>query len=89
MADIYLPTLHAFAMCNDFSGSHGMLRFMIKPAVTLKPNSKEVDFEASHIDVEIWHGLYCYEKSQIEEARVFPLSDEGRQGIIDWLTELI
>ena len=44
MAEIYIPTLHTFAMNNVFTGSCGDLRFKITPKVT-KKNSKEVDFD--------------------------------------------
>ena len=44
--EIYLPTLHWFAMKNPFSGSCGVLRFMVKPNVVML-NAKEVDFMAS------------------------------------------
>ncbi len=87
MSEIFLPTLHTFAMKNTFTGSHGLLRFKITPKVAKKENSKEVDFDASSMDVEIWHGLYCYEKSEIEETRNFPMSEAGREAILAWLTE--
>ena len=46
---------------------------------------KEVDFAASSIHAEYWHGLYCYEKSQMEGEETFPMSDEGRQEMLQWL----
>ena len=82
--DIYLPTLHWFAMKNPFSGSCGELRFMIKPKVEMK-TAKEVDFEASSIHAELWHGPFCYEKSTVEERRDFPLTEEGRAEMKAWL----
>ena len=87
MSEIFLPTLHTFAMNNTFTGSHGMLRFKITPKVTKKENSKEVDFDASSINAEIWHGPFCYEKSEIEQSRNFPMSEAGREAILAWLTE--
>ena len=88
MAEIYIPTLHTFAMNNVFTGSSGNLRFKITPKVT-KKNSKEVDFEASSMDVEIWHGLFCYEKSEIEDSKNFPMSDQGRSELIAFLNRCI
>ena len=44
MKEIFLPTLHWFAMKNPFSGSCGELRFMAKPDVIMA-TAKEVDFE--------------------------------------------
>jgi hypothetical protein len=84
MAELFLPTLHTFAMKNTFTGSCGMFRFMAKPNVIMA-TPKEVDFSQSSIKAEFWHGLYCYEKSTIEGERVFPMTEEGRQEMLEWL----
>lgn len=84
MAELFVPTLHTFAMKNTFTGSLGMLRFRIVPNVIMA-TPKEVDFEQSSMTAEYWHGLYCYEKSEVEGTQTFPMSDEGRQTMIDWL----
>lgn len=68
MADLFLPTLHTFENKNIFSGSFGLLRFKLTPNVS-----------DGMIVAEIWHGLFCYEKSTIEEVREFPLTEEGRE----------
>jgi len=83
MSVIYLPTLHTFAMKNTFTGSCGLFRFKVVPSVTM--NGKEVDFENSSMKAEYWHGLFCYEKSEIEGEETFPLSEEGREELISWL----
>ena len=88
MEELYIPTLHTFAMKNLFTGSFGLFRFRIKPNVVMA-TAKEVDFEASTMFVEYWHGLFCYEKSEMEGSETFPLTDEGRQTMIDWLKEHI
>ena len=62
MAELFIPTLHTFAMNNIFTGSCGSFRFRAKPQVE-KATAKEVDFEKSSIFVEFWHGPFCYEKS--------------------------
>ena len=84
MADIFLPTLHWFAMTNTFSGSSGEFRFMIKPNVIMK-TPKEVDFDQSTIHCEFWHGPFCYEKSEMEGEQTFPMSEEGRADMKAWL----
>ena len=84
MEELFIPTLHTFAMKNLFTGSYGMLRFRIKPEVVMA-TPKEVDFDQSSIFVEYWHGLYCYEKSEMEGSETFPMSEEGRQDLIRWL----
>lgn len=84
MAELFIPTLHTFAMNNIFTGSSGLFRFRAKPEVVMA-TAKEVDFEKSTIHVEYWHGLYCYEKSEMEGEETFPLTEQGRQDMIDWL----
>ena len=54
MADLYLPTLHWFAMKNPFTGSCGAFRFRVVPKVTMA-TAKEVDFENSTLEAEFWH----------------------------------
>ncbi len=88
MNEIYLPTLHTFAMDNTFTGSCGLFRFRIAPNV-VKKTPKEVDMEASSITAEFWHGEYCYEKSQIEGKEDFPMTDAGRTAMKQWLEENI
>ena len=86
MAELFLPTLHTFAMNNIFTGSKGLFRFRAEPKVVMA-NPKEVDFAQSAIHVEYWHGLYCYEKSTMEGECTFPMSEEGREEMCRWLEE--
>ena len=88
MQEIFLPTLHWFAMTNTFSGSCGAFRFMAKPNVIMA-TAKEVDFEQSTIKCEFWHGPFCYEKSEMEGEKTFPMTEEGRQEMKIWLEENI
>jgi len=88
MAELFLPTLHTFAMKNLFTGSLGLFRFRAVPNVVMA-TPKEVDFDQSSITVEYWHGLYCYEKSEMEGSETFPMTEEGRQAMIDWLNSKV
>lgn len=88
MQELFIPTLHTFAMDNIFTGSCGLFRFRAKPQVVMK-NPKEVDFEASSIVAEYWHGPYCYELSQMEEQSAFPMTEEGRLEMKAWLESKI
>ena len=88
MAEIFIPTLHTFAMNNIFTGSCGMFRFRAAPKVVMA-TAKEVDFAQSTIHVEYWHGLFCYEKSQMEGEETFPMTEEGRAAMIVWLESKI
>ena len=82
--EVYLPTLHWFAMKNSFSGSCGEFRFLARPQVEMA-TPKEVDFEKSTIKCEFWHGPFCYEKSVMEGEKIFPMSEEGRSEMQNWL----
>lgn len=84
MDEIFLPTLHWFAMTNLFTGSCGEFRFRAEPEVVMA-TPKEVDFDQSSIHCEYWHGPFCYEKSEMEGERTFPMSEEGRMEMKQWL----
>ncbi len=86
MAELFLPTLHTFAMNNIFTGSMGLMRFRAVPNVVMA-TPKEVDFAQSSIRCEFWHGPFCYEKSEMEGERTFPMSEEGRLEMKRWLEE--
>ena len=88
MPDLFIPTLHTFAMDNIFTGSWESFRFRAAPQVVML-TAKEVDMENSTIFVEYWHGPYCYEKSEIEGQNTFPMSEEGRLAMKVWLEEHI
>lgn len=88
MTELFLPTLHTFAMKNTFTGSSGMLRYRVVPQVVMLTD-KEVDFEQSTIFAEYWHGLLCYEKSQMEGSESFPMSQEGLESMRSWLISKI
>ena len=88
MKELFIPTLHTFAMNNTFTGSCGLFRFRIKPNI-VKKTPKEVDMEASSITAEYWHGEYCYEKSEMEDSKTFPMTDAGRMDMQHWLESII
>ena len=84
MKEVFIPTLHTFAMKNVFTGSCGLFRFRAEPQVVMA-TAKEVDFVQSTIRCEYWHGQFCYEKSTMEEERIFPMTEEGRLEMKAWL----
>ena len=88
MKEIFLPTLHWFAMTNLFTGSCGEFRFRAAPNVIMA-TAKEVDFDQSSIKCEFWHGPFCYEKSEMEGERTFPMTEEGMAEMKAWLEENI
>ena len=84
MADLFIPTLHTFAMGNTFTGSHKEFRFRIEPNI-VKKTKKEVDMEASSITAKFWHGQFCYEKSTMEGEETFSMTEDGRASMKAWL----
>ena len=71
-------------MTNLFTGSCGEFRFRAAPNVVMA-TAKEVDFEQSSIHCEFWHGPFCYEKSQMEGEKTFPMTEDGRLEMKQWL----
>jgi hypothetical protein len=71
-------------MNNLFTGSWKELRFRIVPNVVML-DGKEVNFEQSSIHAEYWHGPFCYEKSTMEGEATFPMTEEGRVAMKQWL----
>lgn len=88
MAEIFIPTLHSFAMNNIFTGSLGLLRFRITPNIVMA-TPKEVNMIDSSITAQFWHGIFCYEKSEIEGEATFPMTEDGRISMKTWLEEQI
>ena len=84
MEELFLPTLHTFENNNVFTGSWGMLRFKITPSVTML-DAHEVNNAESSIKAEYWLGPLCYEKSEILGEEVFPMTQDGRQAMLQWL----
>jgi hypothetical protein len=87
MDQIFLPRLHSFAMDNIFTGSKGDFRFRIVPNVVKPKGQKEIIFEESSMLAQFWHGPFCFEKSEMEGEKTFPLSEEGRLEMLKWLEE--
>ncbi len=88
MKELFLPTLHTFAMNNVFTGSMGAFRFRAAPNVVMQ-TAKEVDYRQSTIFVQYWHGPLCYEKSTMEGENTFPMTEEGRLAMKQWLEDNI
>ena len=89
MAELFIPTLHTFENANVFTGSYGALRFKITPSVDQPKGAKELIRENSFIKAEVWHGPLCYEKSEMEQEKEFPMTEEGRQDLITWLLSCV
>ncbi len=85
MAELFIPVLHSFENENVFTGSFGNLRFKVSPKLYTPEGTKTVDFAQSTMLCEVWHGPYCYEKSDIEAEKSFPIMESGREQMRQWL----
>ena len=86
--DLFFVSLEKNVFLSYNNSCYGNLRFRVKPNVVMA-TPKEVDFAQSSMDVEFWHGLFCYEKSEMEGKETFPLTEEGREAMIRYLKEHI
>lgn len=84
MEELYLPTLHTFENGNVFTGSLGALRFKVTPNVVMR-SAKEIDPEGSSMTAQYWHGPFCFEKSEIEGEKTFPMTEKGKAAMQAWL----
>ena len=86
LSNVWLPVFHHFENGNVFTGSAGPFRYKITPnAVLIPPQKKELDYAASSIKAEYWHGPLSYEFSAIEGEKTFPMSQEGYAAMRTWL----
>lgn len=82
----YLTNLHSWINGNAFFGSFREMRFLIRPSVSLDKETGEPKPE-SKVTACIWKGEYCMEESEILRQAEFPLTEAGREQVIDWLEE--
>ena len=53
-----------------------MLRFMLTPI-------------EDQIEAKIWHGLFCLEKSEVEDIGLFPMTEDGLKELRAYLESKI
>lgn len=69
-----IPKLYYFESDNAFSGSRDQtFNYKITPGDKLK--------------AQVWHGLICSEKANIEHEKDFPMEQSGYDEMIKWLEE--
>ena len=86
MGALFIPTLSHWQLGNPWSGSLGRASYH----VTNRKREEERDGETVKIPelfVEAWTGPLCYELSEAERTAVFPVSQEGIDGMRAWLEE--
>lgn len=74
----FFPVLSHFLEDNPWYASEGRLRYRVIPTV-------ENDPKDSILTVEVWEGPWAFEFSTVEETKIFPLSEEGREQIQSFL----
>lgn len=82
----YLTNLHSWSNGNAFYGSFRIMRFLVKPTAVRDKESGELKPE-SKVEAFVWKGEYCMEESEILNQAEFPLTEEGREQVIEWLEE--
>ena len=82
----YLTNLHSWSNGNAFYGSLRAMRFLVKPTVLRDKGSGEL-LPESHVEAQVWKGEYCLEESEVLAQAEFPLTEEGREQVIEWLEE--
>lgn len=80
MAELFLPVLSHFQNKNPWTGSSGRLRFRILPTAA-EGGSGDL------LAAEVWEGPWAYEFSTVEDAKSFPLSEEGLKELSGWLED--
>lgn len=69
-----IPRLYYFESKNVYTGSKNQtFNFKITPGENLK--------------VQIWHGMLCSDKAEMETTEEFSLTQEGFDAMIKWLEE--
>ena len=72
MDELFLPVLSHFQNKNTWTASVGRLRYKAVPG-------------EEELTAEVWEGPWCYELSEVEEKRAFPLSEEGLEELRAWV----
>ena len=72
--DFDIPGIYYFESRNIYSGSRGDFNFRIVPGEELY--------------VSVWYGFLCSELAEMEQENHFPLTKEGHQDMLRWLTEV-
>lgn len=78
----YLPNLYTFQNGNAFTGSFRGLRFQVRPET-----AGEGEEERPILSALVWYGEFCLEQSEIQAQAGFPLTEEGREALLDWLEQ--
>ncbi len=82
MSALFIPTLSHWQLGNCWSGSLGRASYYVTPRTR-----EEGDESIPELFAEVWTGPLCYELSQAEDSRTFPVTQEGLEEMTAWLEE--
>ena len=73
-----LPKIMWFQNNNDYTEDHYLFHYIIIP-----------DVKEETMTVRIWHSEFCYDvcKDGIVSERVFPMTSEGRDEMIEYIRQ--
>ena len=80
----YLTNLHSWTNGNAIYGSFREMRFLVRPTVLRDKASGQL-LPDSRVETFVWRGEYCLEESEVLATAEFPLTEEGRDQVLDWL----
>ena len=73
-----MPKIMWFENDNDYTESSDLFHYIVIP-----------DVKECTLTVKIWHSQFCYDKSKdhIVSERIFPMTAEGREEMINYIRE--
>lgn len=71
-----MPGIVWFANDNPYTECHQLFHYIILP-----------DIKEEILTVKIWCGKYCYEKSEMLDERVFPLTQGGLDDAVAYIRD--
>ena len=86
MTDIQIPTMLFWENGNSWYGSCGLARFLIRPVKHDPPEDAPDTPAQTTLDTELWKGPNTKSLSDILDTASFPLSEEGLEQTVAWLT---
>ncbi len=80
LPDFPIPSIRFFVNKNLFTGSHKGMNYRLIPI----KGDVEKNIE-SHLEVAVWYGMLCSEKSTMAAEANFPLDTDGLASAKDWI----
>jgi len=90
---IFVPLLHYFKCKNQYSGNEDGMRYLLTPGKRSVPDAdggEGAQKEEAILTVDVWPDPWALEYTDpaLRQQKVFPLTDEGRTAVADYLAEV-